>query len=59
LLLVCELFRAHEMRSQLEVAEMFEPLHTESIDVVQFFFDLVCTLFGSEAATQITLPGVK
>ena len=25
LLLVCELFRAHEMRSQLEVTEMFEP----------------------------------
>ena len=25
-----------------------------------FFFDLlVCTLFGSEAATQITLPGLK
>ena len=27
---------------------------------MQFFFDLlVCTLFGSEAATQITLPGLK
>ena len=25
LLLVCELFRAHEMCSQLEVTEMFEP----------------------------------
>ena len=25
MLLVCELFRVHEMRSQLEVTEMFEP----------------------------------